>query len=151
MCRQCKSLSSAAWFGWNEYFWVPISWLVACLFSVFLSPTDSVGNVFLCAKLKILFYWCLAVSDCQPPDRIPNGNYTATDIVRFSPGVSILYSCDEGYLLVGEALLVCTQEGTWSQPAPFCKGAFSIFICIFKSNLSQIDIFSKYFQLKIAK
>ncbi|XP_070354059.1 complement receptor type 2-like isoform X6 [Equus asinus] len=62
-----------------------------------------------------------AVSDCQPPDRIPNGNYTATDIVRFSPGVSILYSCDEGYLLVGEALLVCTQEGTWSQPAPFCK------------------------------
>nr|XP_023496558.1 complement receptor type 2 isoform X2 [Equus caballus] len=62
-----------------------------------------------------------AVSDCQPPDRIPNGNYTATDIVRFFPGVSILYSCDEGYLLVGEAVLVCTQEGTWSQPAPFCK------------------------------
>ncbi|XP_059001261.1 complement receptor type 2 isoform X2 [Mustela lutreola] len=58
---------------------------------------------------------------CQPPLKIPNGNHTGGDIARFSPGMSVLYSCDQGYLLVGEALLLCTHEGTWSQSAPYCK------------------------------
>ncbi|XP_008066499.1 complement receptor type 2 isoform X2 [Carlito syrichta] len=58
---------------------------------------------------------------CQPPSKTPNGNHTGGNISRFSPGMSILYSCDQGYLLVGEALLLCTYEGTWSQPAPHCK------------------------------
>ncbi|XP_017381006.1 complement receptor type 2 isoform X1 [Cebus imitator] len=58
---------------------------------------------------------------CQPPPKTPNGSHTGGNITRFSPGMSILYSCDQGYLLVGEALLLCTHEGTWSQPAPHCK------------------------------
>ncbi|XP_066117572.1 complement receptor type 2-like isoform X1 [Saccopteryx bilineata] len=58
---------------------------------------------------------------CQTPLKIPNGNHTGGDIARFSPGTSILYSCDQGYLLVGDALLHCTHEGTWSQPEPYCK------------------------------
>nr|KAF6394391.1 complement C3d receptor 2 [Rousettus aegyptiacus] len=58
---------------------------------------------------------------CQPPSKIHNGNHTGGDKPRFSPGMSILYSCDQGYLLVGDALLLCTHEGTWSQPAPYCK------------------------------
>ncbi|XP_057584225.1 complement receptor type 2 isoform X1 [Hippopotamus amphibius kiboko] len=58
---------------------------------------------------------------CQHPIKIPNGNHTGGDIARFSPGMSILYSCIQGYLLVGQALLLCTHEGTWNQPAPYCK------------------------------
>uniref|UniRef100_A0A2K5URA2 Complement receptor type 2 n=1 Tax=Macaca fascicularis TaxID=9541 RepID=A0A2K5URA2_MACFA len=58
---------------------------------------------------------------CQPPPKTPNGNHTGGNIARFSPGMSILYSCDQGYLLVGEALLLCTHEGTWNRPAPHCK------------------------------
>ncbi|XP_065794376.1 complement receptor type 2 isoform X1 [Muntiacus reevesi] len=58
---------------------------------------------------------------CQRPFRISHGNHTGGDITRFSPGMSILYSCDQGYLLVGEALLLCTHEGTWNRPAPYCK------------------------------
>ncbi|XP_066217945.1 complement receptor type 2 isoform X3 [Saccopteryx leptura] len=58
---------------------------------------------------------------CRTPLKIPNGNHTGGDIARFSPGTSILYSCDQGYLLVGDALLHCTHEGTWSQPEPYCK------------------------------
>ncbi|XP_077758389.1 complement receptor type 2 isoform X2 [Canis aureus] len=58
---------------------------------------------------------------CQLPLKIPNGNHTGGDIARFSPGMSILYNCDQGYLLVGVALLLCTHDGTWSQPAPYCK------------------------------
>ncbi|XP_075852994.1 complement receptor type 2 [Microcebus murinus] len=63
----------------------------------------------------------MAFLGCQPPSKIPSGNHTGGSIARFFPGMSILYSCDQGYLLVGEALLVCTYEGTWSQPAPYCK------------------------------
>lgn len=58
---------------------------------------------------------------CQRPLTISHGNHTGGDITRFSPGMSILYSCNQGYLLVGEALLLCTHEGTWNQPAPYCK------------------------------
>ena len=58
--RKCKYLSYTAWFGWNEYFWILISWLVACLLYVLLSTTESIGYVFLCTKLKILSYWCLS-------------------------------------------------------------------------------------------
>ncbi|XP_045041906.2 complement receptor type 2 isoform X2 [Desmodus rotundus] len=63
----------------------------------------------------------MALVGCQPPFKIPHGNHTGEDIARFSAGMSVLYSCDEGYLLVGDALLYCTREGTWSQPAPSCK------------------------------
>ncbi|KAM5201995.1 complement receptor type 2 isoform 4-T5 [Hipposideros larvatus] len=63
----------------------------------------------------------IAFLGCQPPFEITNGSHTGGDIARFSPGMSILYSCDQGYLLVGDALLLCTHEGTWSQPAPYCK------------------------------
>ncbi|XP_066888836.1 complement receptor type 2 isoform X1 [Kogia breviceps] len=58
---------------------------------------------------------------CQRPFKIPHGNHTGGDIARFSPGMSILYSCNQGYLLVGEALLLCTHEGTWKGPVPYCK------------------------------
>ncbi|XP_039086000.1 complement receptor type 2 [Hyaena hyaena] len=63
----------------------------------------------------------MAFLGCQPPLKIPNGNHTGGDLARFPSGMSILYSCDQGYLLVGEAFLLCTHEGTWSQPAPYCK------------------------------
>uniref|UniRef100_A0A8C6QFX7 Complement component receptor 1-like protein n=1 Tax=Nannospalax galili TaxID=1026970 RepID=A0A8C6QFX7_NANGA len=58
---------------------------------------------------------------CQAPSTIPNGNHTGGNIAQFSPGMSVMYSCYQGYLLTGEALLLCTHEGTWSQPTPYCK------------------------------
>lgn len=64
----------------------------------------------------------LAVLECPRPLLIPNGNLTSEDRAQFSPGMSVLYSCDQGYLLEGVALLVCTAAGTWSQPTPACTG-----------------------------
>ncbi|XP_050004090.1 complement receptor type 2 [Alexandromys fortis] len=58
---------------------------------------------------------------CPSPSTIANGNHTGENIARFSPGMPVMYSCHHGYFLAGEALLVCTHEGTWSQPAPYCK------------------------------
>ncbi|XP_042537236.1 complement receptor type 2 isoform X3 [Dipodomys spectabilis] len=63
----------------------------------------------------------MAFLGCQSPSTIFKGNHTGGNIAQFSPGMSIRYSCDQGYLLVGEALRVCTHEGIWSQPAPYCK------------------------------
>nr|XP_017203310.1 complement receptor type 2 [Oryctolagus cuniculus] len=62
-----------------------------------------------------------ALLRCQPPPEIPNGSHNGGHLTLFPPGKSITYSCDQGYLLVGEAHLLCTHEGTWSQPAPYCK------------------------------
>ncbi|XP_037680746.1 complement receptor type 2 isoform X2 [Choloepus didactylus] len=62
-----------------------------------------------------------AVLGCQLPHKIPNGHHSGEHIARFSPGMSILYSCNQGYLLEGEARLLCTHEGTWSPSAPYCK------------------------------
>ncbi|XP_006834264.1 PREDICTED: complement receptor type 1 [Chrysochloris asiatica] len=58
---------------------------------------------------------------CEPPSEIANGQHTGRDIAKFYPGMSIFYSCDPGYLLVGEAFLLCTHKRTWSQPVPYCK------------------------------
>ncbi|XP_029791216.1 complement receptor type 2 isoform X3 [Suricata suricatta] len=63
----------------------------------------------------------MASLGCQPPLKIPNGNHTGGNLAHFSTGMAVLYSCDQGYLLVGEASLLCTHKGNWSQPAPYCK------------------------------
>ncbi|KAG8504406.1 Complement receptor type 2 [Galemys pyrenaicus] len=58
---------------------------------------------------------------CHRPALIPYGNHTGGAEARFSPGMSVLYSCEQGYLLVGDPLLLCTHEGVWNQPPPACK------------------------------
>ncbi|XP_048214199.1 complement receptor type 2 [Perognathus longimembris pacificus] len=77
----------------------------------------------------------MAFLGCQSPSTILKGNHTGGNIAQFSPGMSILYSCEQGYLLVGEALSVCTHEGTWSQPAPYCKEVN----CSFPEDLSGLQ------------
>uniref|UniRef100_A0A8C5KH53 Complement component receptor 1-like protein n=1 Tax=Jaculus jaculus TaxID=51337 RepID=A0A8C5KH53_JACJA len=72
---------------------------------------------------------------CHSPSTIPNGNHTGGKIAQFSPGMSVLYSCYQGYFLQGEALLLCTYEGTWSQPAPYCKEVN----CSFPGNVIGIQ------------
>ena len=31
--------------------------------------------------------------------------------------------CDDGFTLIGEPVLRCTEEGVWSHASPFCKRA----------------------------
>ncbi|XP_075398504.1 complement receptor type 1-like [Tenrec ecaudatus] len=58
---------------------------------------------------------------CDLPSKIPNGWHTGEEVTKFSPGMSVQYSCDPGYLMVGEPFLLCTHKRTWSQPFPYCK------------------------------
>lgn len=62
-------------------------------------------------------------SQCSPPPAIANGRHSGQALAVFTSGTSVSYTCDPGYVLVGEAHLNCTSAGAWSAPAPRCQGA----------------------------
>ncbi|KAI1289870.1 Locomotion-related protein Hikaru genki [Halotydeus destructor] len=61
---------------------------------------------------------CEAI-DCEPP--LPPVNGRVLDSGRFRTGDYVQYSCKTGYILVGESLSICLENGTWSKPVPSCK------------------------------
>uniref|UniRef100_A0A8B9BW11 Complement C3b/C4b receptor 1 (Knops blood group) n=1 Tax=Anser brachyrhynchus TaxID=132585 RepID=A0A8B9BW11_9AVES len=61
-------------------------------------------------------------SQCSPPPAIANGRHSGQALAVFTGGTSVSYTCDPGYVLVGEAHLNCTSAGAWSAPAPRCQG-----------------------------
>uniref|UniRef100_A0A8C5JMS2 Sushi domain-containing protein n=1 Tax=Junco hyemalis TaxID=40217 RepID=A0A8C5JMS2_JUNHY len=58
---------------------------------------------------------------CPAPPSIANGQHGASPGARHSPGSVVLYSCAEGYSLLGNASIRCTARGTWSRPQPRCR------------------------------
>ncbi|KAK1329358.1 hypothetical protein QTO34_011542 [Cnephaeus nilssonii] len=61
--------------------------------------------------------------DCPPLPMIPNGHHTAENVGLFVPGLSVTYSCEPGYLLVGEKTIHCLSSGNWSAVTPQCEEA----------------------------
>ncbi|EOB07041.1 Complement receptor type 2, partial [Anas platyrhynchos] len=59
---------------------------------------------------------------CPPPPDIANGKHSGQGLAVFTSDMSVSYSCDPGFVLVGEAHLNCTSAGAWSAPAPRCQG-----------------------------
>uniref|UniRef100_A0A8D2MVP1 Sushi domain-containing protein n=1 Tax=Zonotrichia albicollis TaxID=44394 RepID=A0A8D2MVP1_ZONAL len=53
---------------------------------------------------------------------VTNGNHNGQDKAFFTAGMSVRYSCDPGYYLVGNAAVTCRASGNWSQPRPRCEG-----------------------------
>ncbi|NWY03234.1 CR2 protein, partial [Nothoprocta ornata] len=39
----------------------------------------------------------------------------------FTLGMSVMYSCDPGYYLIGNGLVLCRASGNWSLPTPRCE------------------------------
>ncbi|XP_071884742.1 complement receptor type 1 [Anas platyrhynchos] len=60
-------------------------------------------------------------SQCLPPPDIANGRHSGQGLAVFTSDMSVSYSCDPGFVLVGEAHLNCTSAGAWSAPAPRCQ------------------------------
>ena len=54
---------------------------------------------------------------CSPLDTIDNGERTADG---FSPGSVATYTCNDGYVLVGDSTRICQTTGTWSGEDPHC-------------------------------
>lgn len=70
--------------------------------------------------MKILYFVVVGIQ-CGYPADIANGEYT---LVNDSVGYlsRVIYSCDEGYVMVGRAQLACDIDERWNGPPPRCEG-----------------------------
>ncbi|NWW24672.1 CR1L protein, partial [Falcunculus frontatus] len=65
---------------------------------------------------------CKKVRPCPMPPEVANGNHNGQGKAGFTMGMSVRYSCNPGYYLVGNAAVFCRASGNWSQPRPRCEG-----------------------------
>ena len=56
--------------------------------------------------------------DCGDLDDPENGEVSLTGTIL---GSEATYSCNRGYVLVGESKRVCQSNGEWSGEAPSCE------------------------------
>ena len=68
-------------------------------------------------NMHLLLYYCLAIM-CPPLPDIDNG---VVDWSGVSPGGVATYTCDPGFILVGEPTQICRDNGTWSDEEPTCE------------------------------
>ncbi|KAM8998785.1 complement receptor type 1-like isoform 3-T3 [Sarcophilus harrisii] len=61
--------------------------------------------------------------ECPSPPTIPNGQPRNGHSGPVAPGLSVTYSCEPGYILVGERTIWCLSSGVWNTTAPKCKEA----------------------------
>ena len=57
--------------------------------------------------------------NCPTLEPIKNGNIST---VPGSEGDLIVFTCHEGYTLVGASVLFCDEEGNWNSTQPLCLG-----------------------------
>ncbi|KAI5168884.1 Complement Receptor Type 1 [Manis pentadactyla] len=67
---------------------------------------------------------------CPPPPKICNGHLIRGHAAPCVPGMTVTYTCDPGYLLVGKAFIFCTHQGTWSQFDQDCKGPYDALVVV---------------------
>ncbi|XP_057583190.1 complement receptor type 1 [Hippopotamus amphibius kiboko] len=59
---------------------------------------------------------------CPHPPKIHNGHHMGGHASQYLPGMTVNYTCDPGYKLMGKAFIFCTHQGTWSPFDLSCKG-----------------------------
>ena len=76
-------------------------------------------------EFLLVFMWEVFSLGCQPPSGLHHGRHTGGNRVLFVSGMTVDYTCDPGYLLVGNRSIHCMPSGNWSPSAPRCEGTFS--------------------------
>ena len=66
-----------------------------------------------------LYFNSVVVVDCGGLMDPENGAVTVTNITFNSTAT---YSCNDGYILVGDTTRTCLASGLWSGTAPLCTG-----------------------------
>ncbi|NXW57540.1 CR1 protein, partial [Eurystomus gularis] len=61
-----------------------------------------------------------SVLPCPPPPIIANATHSAELGTNFTSGMSVSYSCQPGFSLLGDPSVRCTASGNWSLPYPRC-------------------------------
>uniref|UniRef100_A0A8C3MY73 Uncharacterized protein n=1 Tax=Geospiza parvula TaxID=87175 RepID=A0A8C3MY73_GEOPR len=59
---------------------------------------------------------------CPRAPSIANGLHSGLSSGSFPRGVTVSYSCREGFQLLGNESITCTDSGRWSRPLPRCEG-----------------------------
>ncbi|KAG8184166.1 hypothetical protein JTE90_010207 [Oedothorax gibbosus] len=63
---------------------------------------------------------CEAI-ECDPPLAPSNGRLLDTG--RYLTGDFVQFTCNAGFVIVGESITVCNDQGEWTFPPPTCKPA----------------------------
>ncbi|KFV41455.1 Complement receptor type 1, partial [Tyto alba] len=58
---------------------------------------------------------------CPRPPNIANGLHSGQSMDKFHLGVTVYYGCKDGYELIGNVSINCTEAGVWSKPVPRCE------------------------------
>ena len=76
---------------------------------------------------------------CLEPEAPLNGTVILSTL-QFNVGTTAIYSCDPGYVLVGETTRTCEDTnggtvitGTWSGTPPYCQGVIKINVSVINS------------------
>lgn len=64
--------------------------------------------------------------ECPSLPTIHNGHHTGQHVEKFVAGLSVTYSCEPGYLLVGKKTIKCLSSGAWDDVIPTCKGTLNL-------------------------
>ena len=75
--------------------------------------------MFYCCQRNTYICTVSSAIDCGSLNQ-PNGGQVNTD--GSSLGSQANYSCSEGYILNGNAIRVCQEDGQWSGSEPACEG-----------------------------
>ena len=67
------------------------------------------------------FYYILFIPAIQCPPPLPPMNGRLLDNGHYLVGNTVQYFCSEGFVLIGEPVIRCTESGLWSHAPPFCK------------------------------
>ncbi len=68
--------------------------------------------------------WTGYVPTCKAitcPSPLPPLNGRVMDNGHYLVGNTVQYICNEGFVLIGEPIIRCTEAGLWSHAPPFCK------------------------------
>ena len=119
--------------------------LPALGFLVILIDRDIIScvGVFILLSLTECLFLCFGGNlflACPHPPKINNGHHIAGHASPYLPGMTVNYTCDPGYKLVGKAFIFCTHQGTWSLFDLYCKGIW--YSCL---------IFMKYWCMRLIR
>lgn len=88
------------------------------------------------------FFFFFQISEilCQPPV-VPLNGLLIEDSApgRHVVGSVVQFSCGEKHQLIGKPSMVCTENGTWSHPTPYCEHTFSL-LSFVKCDLSSLGL-----------
>lgn len=62
----------------------------------------------------------LSVVKCEDP-RVENGRKTSGFGLPYRYKDSVVFECNQGYVMVGEMVITCEENNTWVPPKPTCE------------------------------